>query len=78
MGFQSCKGVDNFQALPLEVENMDQIITMVKNWLDDLSANCKPNPNSKQYLKVEESLAKQNYNLIEKHNFWKELEGDDD
>jgi hypothetical protein len=45
---------------------MDQIIIVMKNWPDDLHANCKPNSNSKQYLKVEGSLAKENYNLIEK------------
>jgi len=52
----------------LQVENMDWIIIVVKNWLDDLHANCKPNSNFKQYLKAKESLAKENYNLIEEHN----------
>jgi hypothetical protein len=47
---------------------MDRIIIVVKNWLDDLYANCKPNSNFKQYLKAKESLAKENYNLIEEHN----------
>jgi len=49
----------------LQVENMDRIITMVKNWPDDLRANWKPNSNFKPYLKAKESLAKENYNLIE-------------
>jgi hypothetical protein len=40
----------------LQVESMDQII-MVKNSPNDLCANCKPNSNFKQYLKIEESLA---------------------
>jgi hypothetical protein len=44
----------------------------------DPCANCKPNFDSNQYLKIEGSLAKENYNLIEKHNFLKELEIDDD
>jgi hypothetical protein len=51
---------------------MDRIITVVKNWPDNPRANCKPNSDSKQYLRVEKSLAKENYNLIEKHNFFKE------
>jgi hypothetical protein len=42
----------------------------VKNWLDDPCANCKPNLDFKQYLKIKELLAKDNYNLIEKHNFF--------
>jgi hypothetical protein len=31
----------------------------------------KPNLNFEQYLKAKESLTKENYNLIEKHNFVK-------
>ncbi len=53
----------------LQVENMDPIITMVKNWLDDPHANCKPHSDLKQYLKIEKSLAIKNYNLIEKHSY---------
>jgi hypothetical protein len=71
-------GVDNFKALPLEVENRDRIITMVKNWLDDMHTDYKPNSNFNQYLKVKESLAEDNYNLIEEHYFLKELEFDDE
>jgi hypothetical protein len=48
---------------------MDPIITMVKNWLDDPHANCKPHSDLKQYLKIEKSLAIKNYNLIEKHSY---------
>jgi hypothetical protein len=36
----------------LQVENMDQIINLVNNWLDDLCVNCKPNFDFKQYLKT--------------------------
>jgi hypothetical protein len=53
---------------------MDRILTVVKNWPNDLCPNCKPNSDFKQYLKVEESLAEDNYNLIEEHNFFEELE----
>jgi len=57
---------------------MDQIIIMMKNWLDNLCANCKQNSIFKQYLKVKESLVENNYNLIEKHNFFEKLEVDGD
>ncbi len=49
----------------LQVENMDRIIIVVKNWSNDLRANCKPHSNFKQYLKIEKALAKDNYNLME-------------
>ncbi len=53
----------------LQVENMDSIIIVVKDWLDDPHANCKPHSDFKQYLKTEKSLAKENYNLIEEHSY---------
>ncbi len=62
----------------LQVEIMDRIIDVVKNWLDDPHANCKPNSNFKQYLNTKESLAKENYNLIEEHNFFEKLKVDGD
>jgi len=62
----------------LQVDNMDWIITIVKNWLDDPRVNYKRNSNFKQYLKIEELLTKDNYNLIEKHDFFKELQVDGD
>jgi hypothetical protein len=46
----------------LQVKNMDRIITLVKNWLDDPHANCKPHSDFKQYVKTKKSLAKENYN----------------
>ncbi len=56
------------------MKNIDQIITVVKNWSNDLHANCKPNSDYKQCLKAKNSLVEKNYNLIEEHNFFKELE----
>ncbi len=50
----------------------------MKNWPNNPHTNCKPNLDFKQYLKVEKSLVEKNYNLIEEHNFFKELEVDDD
>jgi hypothetical protein len=57
---------------------MDQIITMVKNWLDDMGANCKPKSNLKQYLKMEKKLVEENYELILEHNFFEDLQVDND
>ncbi len=49
-------------ALRLQVDKMDWIVTIGKNWHDD--ANCKPNFDFKQYLKIE-LLIEDTYNLIE-------------
>ncbi len=48
------------------MENLDLIITIVKNWPKDLHVNCMPNTNMKYYLKIKKSLADDNYKLIEK------------
>jgi len=48
----------------------------VKNCCDDLGANCKPNFDLKRYLKIKKLLVEDNYNLIEKHDFFKELQVD--
>jgi hypothetical protein len=55
------------------VENLDKIITIVKNWLDDLHMNCMPNKNMKDYLKVEEPLTNENYELIEEEKYFEDL-----
>jgi hypothetical protein len=57
------------------VENMDWIIIMEKYWPNDSCTNCKPNSNLKQYLKMEKFLAKDNYDLIEEHNFFERIVG---
>jgi hypothetical protein len=36
----------------LQMDNMDWIISIAKNWLDDPLANYKPNFDFKQYLKT--------------------------
>jgi len=48
------------------VENLDKIITIVKNGLDDPWVNCMPKKTMKDYLKVERFLVDDNYELIEK------------
>jgi hypothetical protein len=52
------------------------VLTVLRHYCEELAydpcANCKPNFDFKQYLKIEELLAKDKYNLIEKHDiFWK-------
>jgi hypothetical protein len=61
--------VNLFTKQILGIPSMDQVIIMVKNWLNNLHANCKPNSNLKQYF-----LPKENYDLIEKHNFFVKLQ----
>jgi len=41
--------------------NLDRIIIIVKNWPDDPRVSCMPNKTKKDYLKVEGSLANENY-----------------
>jgi hypothetical protein len=60
------------------VENLDKIISIVKNWLDDLHMNCMQNKNMKDYLKVEEPLTNDNYELIEEAKYFEDLNMDGD
>ncbi len=53
---------------------MDQIVIVVKNWPKDPCHNYKPNANLKEYLKKEDSLAKENYDLLEEVDFFKQLQ----
>jgi hypothetical protein len=62
----------------LQVENLDWIIMVVKNWHDDPQLNCMPTIVLKDYMKVECALVEKNYDLIEKINFFEQLEVDDD
>ncbi len=59
----------------LQVENLDRIMTIVKNWLDDPRVNCMPSKTMKDYLK---SLVDDNYELIEKVEYFGDLNVDDD
>jgi hypothetical protein len=42
----------------LEMENIDQIIIVMKNWFDELYLNCKLKLNLKQNLKAKKCLTK--------------------
>jgi hypothetical protein len=53
------------QRCQLQVENLDRIIKIVKNCPNNLCINCMSNKTMKDYLKVEGSLANDNYELIE-------------
>ncbi len=59
----------------LQMDNMDWIITIVKNWPYDPLANYKPIFDFKQYLKT---WVEDNYDLIEEHEFFEELQVDGD
>jgi hypothetical protein len=55
----------------LQLENLDKIITIVKNWLYDSCMNCIPNKNMKDYLKAKASLVDDNNELLKKKNILK-------
>jgi hypothetical protein len=58
----------------LQVENLDRIITIVKNWLDDPCVNCIPNKNMKDYLKAKGFLVDDNNELIEEKKYFEMLD----
>ncbi len=41
-----------------------------ENWLDDPCHNYKPNVDLKEYLKEEDSLLEENYDLLEELDFF--------
>jgi hypothetical protein len=57
---------------------MDHTTIVVKKLPNDSGANCKPKSKLKQYLKAKKFWAKENYDLIEEHNCFEELQVDDD
>jgi hypothetical protein len=57
---------------------MDWIITVVRSWLDDPCNNCKPNANLKEYLKEEDSLVEENYDLFQEVDCFELLQVDND
>ncbi len=62
----------------LQVQNLDQIITIINNWLNNSHLNCTLDMNLKNYLKVEIGLTKYNYEQIEKAKYFEELQVDED
>jgi hypothetical protein len=62
----------------LQVDNLDQIITVVKNWPHDPRLNCSRHKDLKDFLKVESVLAKDNYDLIKESNYFEQLVLDKD
>ncbi len=62
----------------LQVQNLEQIITIINNWLNNSHLNCTPNMNLKNYLKAEIGLTKDNYEQIEKAEYFEELQVDED
>ncbi len=49
----------------LQADNLDQIINIVKHWLNDPLFNYKKKMNMKKYIKIKVSLVDDNYDLIE-------------
>jgi hypothetical protein len=50
--FNLAKVLMSLQQHRLQMENLDKIITIVKNWFDYPHANCMENENIKKYLKA--------------------------
>ncbi len=57
----------------LQVENLDWIIIVMKNWPNVPHFNCKKKINLKQYMKVKTFLVNDNHDLIEEVEYFKEL-----
>ncbi len=62
----------------LQMENLDRIITIVKNWLDDPCVIYIPNKNMKDYLKAKGFLIDDNNELIEEEKYFEKLDVDDE
>ncbi len=62
----------------LQVENLDRIIILVKNWPDDSRMNCKANASFKDYIKFEVALVEENYEFIEESKYFEALLVDSD
>ncbi len=59
------------------MKKLDRIIIVVKNWLNDSCLNCTPNVHVKVY-EANAILAKENYQLINKVEYFEELQVDRD
>jgi hypothetical protein len=68
--FNLANVLTTLKCCSLQMENMDQIITVVKNWHDDPHHNYKLNTNLKEYLKEEDYLANENYDLLKSSSFF--------
>ncbi len=62
----------------LQVENVDWIVIVMKNWPSDPHLNCKKKMDLKKYMKVKTFLVNDNYDLIEEVEYFKKLHWDDD
>jgi hypothetical protein len=78
MSFLSCWSVDNFKVLPLASGEYGLDYYCGEELVNGPHANCKPYSDFKQCLKAKEYLAEDNYNLMEEHNLFEELEVDGD
>lgn len=57
----------------LQVENLDKIIIVVKNWSNDPCLNRTTDSNFKDYVKSEVALVEENYEFIEESEYFEEL-----
>ncbi len=55
------------------MENLDNIITIVRIWPNDPCINCMPNKTMKDYLKVKGHLVYENYELFEETKYFGDM-----
>jgi len=70
--------ITSLQCCCLQAENLNHNIIIVNNWPNDVCFNCKKKVDMKEYMKVKASLVDNNYDLIEKVEYFKELHIDDE
>jgi hypothetical protein len=76
--FNLARILTTLQRCHLHVENLDRIITIGKNWHDDPQVNRMPNKTMKDCLKIEGSLVDDKNELIEKVEYFEDLNVDGD
>ncbi len=76
--FSLARVLITLQRCQLQVINLDKIITIVKNWRNNLCTNFMPNKTMKDYVKVEGSLVNDNFKLIKEVEYFENLNIDVD
>lgn len=57
----------------LQVENLDRIVTVVRNWPDDPRLDCVPKARLAEFLAEEATLAEENYDVFDGANLFEDI-----
>ena len=57
----------------LQVENLDRLVMVVKNWPNDPRLDCKATASMKEFMAVETSLTEENYDFIEVAGYFEDF-----